>query len=61
MSTFLIALVTTEAATFLIAALLHTGLQVPLGFAVLSEPRIVPATIVEATAGAGLDGQRQTE
>ena len=54
MSTFLIALVTTEAATFLIAALLHTGLQVPLGFAVLSEPRIVPATIVEATAGLAL-------
>jgi hypothetical protein len=50
-SRFLGILVTLEAATFLVAAMLHMGLQIPLGFAVLAEPRILPATIVEGTAG----------
>ena len=40
-----------DAITFLIAAVLHTGTRIPLGFAVLAQPRIVPATIVEGTAG----------
>jgi hypothetical protein len=40
------------AITFLIAAALHIGLRIPFGFAALAEPRIVPATIVEGTAGA---------
>jgi hypothetical protein len=37
-----------EAITFLLAALLHLGIQFPLGF---SEPRIIPATIVEGLCG----------
>lgn len=37
-----------EAVTFLLAALLHLGIQFPLGF---SEPRIIPATIVEGLCG----------
>lgn len=54
-----------EGATFLIASALHQGLQIPVGFAVLSQPRIPPATIVEGVAGtallvgaAGLYGRR---
>jgi hypothetical protein len=39
------------ALTFLIGALLHLGVRIPLGFAVLAEPRIVPATIVEGLCG----------
>ena len=37
-----------EAITFLLAALLHLGIQFPLGF---SEPQIIPATIVEGLCG----------
>ena len=37
-----------EAITFLVAALLHLGIQLPLGF---SEPQIIPATIVEGLCG----------
>jgi hypothetical protein len=37
-------LIVAEAITFLLAALLHLGVQFPLGF---SEPRIIPAAIVE--------------
>ncbi len=44
-------LIVLEAATFLVAALLHTGVPVPLGLAVLEEPVIVPATIVEGLCG----------
>jgi hypothetical protein len=33
--------------TFLLGALLHLGVRIPLGFTVLAEPRIYPATIVE--------------
>jgi hypothetical protein len=39
------------AVTFFIGALLHLGVRIPLGFAVLAEPRIVPATIVEGLCG----------
>ena len=42
------------AATFLLGALLHLGVGVPLGFTVLEEPRIVPATIVEGLCGMAL-------
>jgi len=42
------------AVTFFFGALLHLGLRVPLGFAVLAEPRIVPATIVEGLCGLAL-------
>ena len=37
-----------EAITFLLAAMLHLGVQFPLGF---SEPQIIPATIVEGLCG----------
>jgi serine phosphatase RsbU (regulator of sigma subunit) len=40
-----------EAIIFLLAALLHLGIQFPLGF---SEPRIIPATIVEGLCGISL-------
>lgn len=39
------------AATFVVAVLLHLGVQVPLGFAVLDEPRRPIAVIVEGVAG----------
>ncbi len=42
------------AVTFFAGALLHLGVRVPLGFAVLAEPQIFPATIVEGlTAPSG--------
>jgi hypothetical protein len=40
-------LLAAEAATFLLAALTHLGVGIPLGFGVLHEPRIVDATVVE--------------
>ena len=42
------------AVTFFLGALLHLGLRIPLGLAVLAEPRIIPATIVEGLCGLGL-------
>jgi hypothetical protein len=42
------------AVTFLFGALLHLGGRVPLGFAVLEEPRIFPAAIVESLCGLAL-------
>ena len=42
------------AATFFFGALLHLGARVSLGFAVLDEPRILPATIVESLCGLAL-------
>jgi hypothetical protein len=42
------------AATFLFGALLHLGVRVPLGFAELAEPRILPATVVEGLCGLAL-------
>lgn len=42
------------AVTFFVGALLHLGVRVPLGFAVLGEPRILPATIVESLCGLAL-------
>jgi hypothetical protein len=36
-----------EAASFLVGAITHLGVGLPLGFGVLREPRIVDATIVE--------------
>jgi uncharacterized membrane protein len=41
-------LIVLEAITFLLATLLHLGIQFPLGF---SEPRIIPAAIVEGLCG----------
>ncbi len=42
------------AATFFFGALLHLGMRVPLGFTVLEEPEILPATIVEGLCGLAL-------
>ncbi|MBA2528683.1 MAG: hypothetical protein H0V19_01755 [Euzebyales bacterium] len=42
------------AATFFLGALLHTGTRVPVGFAVLAEPRIDPAIVVESLCGSAL-------
>ena len=39
------------AATFVLGSVLHLGVRIPLGFAVLAEPRILPATIVEGLCG----------
>ena len=41
-------LIVIEAITFLLAALTHLGIPFPLG---LTEPRIIPATIVEGLCG----------
>jgi hypothetical protein len=40
-----------SAATFLLAVLLHLGVRIPLGFAVLDEPLRPIAVIVEGLAG----------
>lgn len=45
------ALVVAEAAAFLVAALLHLGVRIPLGPVVLAEPVIVPAVVVEGLCG----------
>jgi hypothetical protein len=42
------------AATFYFGALLHLGVRVPLGFTVVDEPGILPATIVEGACGTAL-------
>jgi hypothetical protein len=42
------------ALTFFLGALLHLGVRIPLGFTVLAEPRIIPATVVEGLCGLGL-------
>jgi hypothetical protein len=39
------------ALTFLLGALLHLGVRIPVGSVVLAEPRIFPATIVEGLCG----------
>jgi hypothetical protein len=44
-------LVAGYAATFLVAVLLHVGVEIPLGFAVLGEPRRPVAVLVEGVAG----------
>jgi len=44
-------LATVYAATFVVAVLLHVGADIPLGFAVLDEPRRPFAVIVEGVAG----------
>jgi hypothetical protein len=44
-------LATVYAATFVVAVLLHVGVEIPLGFVVLNEPRRPFAVIVEGVAG----------
>jgi hypothetical protein len=41
------------ASTFLVGALLHLGWRIPLGFTLLAEPKILPATLVEGLCGLG--------
>jgi hypothetical protein len=43
-----------EAASFFLFGVQHVGVSVPLGFVTLSEPFILPATIVESIAGCAL-------
>ncbi|MGH2554356.1 MAG: hypothetical protein ACRDHO_01375 [Actinomycetota bacterium] len=43
-------LATVYAATFVVAVVLHLGVEIPLGFAVLDEPRRPFAVIVEGAA-----------
>jgi hypothetical protein len=44
-----------NAALYFVAALLHLGVRIPLGFVTLSVPQpIPPATVVETLIGAGL-------
>jgi hypothetical protein len=44
-----------NAALYFVAALLHLGVRIPLGFVTLSVPEpIPPATVMEALIGAGL-------
>ncbi len=45
-----------EALTFFFFGLLHSGVRLSLGFAVLHEPRIIPAIIVESLCGLLLAG-----
>jgi len=40
-------LLAVESATFLLAALTHLSVRLPLGFATIEEPRIVEATVAE--------------
>jgi hypothetical protein len=42
------------ASTFSVGALLHLGWRIPLGFTVLAEPKILPATLVEGLCGLAL-------
>ena len=42
------------ALTFFVGALLHLGWRIPLGFAVLAEPRILPAAVVDGLCGLAL-------
>jgi Na+-transporting NADH:ubiquinone oxidoreductase subunit NqrB len=45
-----------EALTFFFFGFLHSGIHLSLGFAVLQEPRIIPAMIVESLCGLLLTG-----
>jgi hypothetical protein len=51
-------LLAAEAATFLLAALTHLGVGIPLGFGVLREPRIIDATVVEGLVRAVVGDRR---
>ncbi len=52
----LIFVIIVEALTFFFFGFLHSGVRLPLGFAVLHEPRIIPAMIVESLCGLILAG-----
>ena len=46
-------LLTTLSVSFLVGALTHAGVRLPLGFTTIDEPTIVPAAIVEGIISAG--------
>ena len=52
--TALLILIAFDAASLLLGSAAHLGLEIPLGFVTIDEPRIIPATIVEATCGLAL-------
>lgn len=45
-----------EAVSLLIGAIVHLGVKIPVGIMVLTEPQIIPATIVEGFCGLVLLG-----
>lgn len=45
-----------EAVSILIGAIVHLGVRIPIGIMVLTEPQIIPATIVEGICGLVLLG-----
>jgi hypothetical protein len=51
MAALIRALVVVNGVTFLLFAISHAGVAVPLGFVTLAEPRIVPAMIAEGLCG----------
>jgi hypothetical protein len=54
------AVIAIEAISFVVAAVSHAGVQIPLGFATLNERVIVPAAIVESLCAAVLVGSAIT-
>jgi peptidoglycan/LPS O-acetylase OafA/YrhL len=49
-------LIVVEAVSLLVGAIVHLGVEIPIGIMVLSEPQIIPATIVEGFCGLLLAG-----
>lgn len=49
-------LVAVQGIALWIGAIAHTGIEIPLGFIVLSEPQILPAVLVEGVCGLLLIG-----
>lgn len=52
--TALLVLIAFDAASLLLGSAAHLGMEIPLGFVTIDEPRIIPATIVEAVCGLAL-------
>lgn len=52
--TILQVLIVFDAASLLLGSVAHLGMEIPLGVVTIDEPRIIPATIVEAICGVSL-------
>lgn len=52
--TALLTLIAFDAASLLFGAVAHLGMEIPLGFVTIDEPRIVPAIIIETICGLAL-------
>lgn len=52
--TALLILIAFDAASLLLGSAAHLGMEIPLGFVTIDEPRIIPAVIVEAICGLAL-------